>query len=73
MLDIVTVRDGGLAAKVREHQVMREALNLLADAERSYRKAHDLHGDGSRESGRAWDMMRRAGDHARRTLAELSN
>jgi hypothetical protein len=72
-VDTVTVRDGGLAAKLREHRVLCEALSLLAKVEQAYRETHDLHGDGSLECGRAWDVMRRAGDHARRTLAELSS
>lgn len=37
-------------------------------AEAAYRRAHDLHGDGSRQAGRAWDLMRRAGDKVRRAL-----
>lgn len=32
----------------------------LATACRDYRAAHDGHGDGSPEAGRAWDAMRRA-------------
>lgn len=40
----------------------------LQMAEAAYRRAHDLHGDGSREAGRAWDLMRRAGDKVRRAL-----
>lgn len=44
------------------------ALRRLTDAEMKYRHAHDLHGDGSLDSGRAWDKMRQAGDHARDLL-----
>ncbi len=49
---------------------VREALKELADAESAYRLAHDVHGDGSPKAGRAWDLLRRAGDHARQALAE---
>lgn len=42
-----------------------QALEALTFAEASYRSAHDLYGDGSREAGREWDLMRRAGDRAR--------
>lgn len=49
-----------------------ETLRVLACdlqlAEARYRRAHDLHGHGSREAGRAWDLMRRAGDRVRRAL-----
>lgn len=34
----------------------------LAIREANYRLVHDLHGDGSAEAGRAWDLMRRAGE-----------
>jgi hypothetical protein len=40
------------------------ALEALVSAERAYRGAHDLYGDGSREAGRTWDLMRRASDSA---------
>jgi hypothetical protein len=41
------------------------ALNDLQLAEANYRQMHDLHGDDSRVTGRAWDTMRRAGKRAR--------
>lgn len=47
---------------------LRFALLELCNAEAEYRKAHDLHGDGSPAAGRAWDLMRRAGDRARDLL-----
>ena len=47
---------------------LRAALATLAAAEKHYRAMHDLHGDASREAGRAWDLMRRAGDAARTIL-----
>lgn len=49
---------------------LADALLVLTEAEAAYRKAHDLHGDGSREAGRAWDVMRRAGDNARKALSQ---
>lgn len=45
-----------------------EALDDLQQAEAEYRLMHDRHGDGSQAAGRAWDLMRRAGDKARVTL-----
>lgn len=45
--------------------VVFAALGRLAEAEQLYRKAHDLHGADDIRCGRAWDVMRRAGDHAR--------
>jgi hypothetical protein len=49
-----------------------EALEKLQKAEAEYRYQHDLHGDDSKESGRAWDLMRRAGDAARAQLVAAS-
>lgn len=49
-----------------------QLLITLADleaAEAAYRKIHDLAGDGNIRTGRAWDHMRRCGDHARMVLA----
>lgn len=40
----------------------------LAMREADYRLNHDVHGDGSREAGRSWDMMRRAGDAVRNLI-----
>lgn len=53
-----------------ENARLKSSVNKLASAEAEYRKAHDLHGDGSPQSGRAWDLMRRAGDTARAALGE---
>jgi len=52
--------------------VLREALDDLQKAEAAYRKAHDLHGDADRYTGRMWDLMRRAGDKARTALSQPS-
>lgn len=41
------------------------ALQELADAEQAYRKAYELHGGSDSRTGRAWDLMRRAGAKAR--------
>jgi len=51
---------------------LRSALTRLEFAERNYRKTHDVHGDGSREAGRAWDELRRAGNEARQALKEAA-
>ena len=47
---------------------MSDALQALALAEANYRKKHDLLGSGHIETGRAWDIVRRAGDAARAIL-----
>lgn len=52
-------------ARVRE---LETVLRTLAQAEHEYRRAHDLHGDGHPESGRAWDRLRHAGDSTRAAL-----
>lgn len=54
-----------IAARI---EALEAALDHLQAAEVNYRYAHDLQGDGSRMAGRAWDLMRRAGDAARTTL-----
>jgi hypothetical protein len=62
----------GQAQDARERaRVAREALDDLQQAEAEYRLMHDRHGDGSQAAGRAWDLMRRAGDNARDCLASL--
>lgn len=48
--------------------LLTERLDTLQQAEAEYRLMHDRHGDGSRAAGRAWDLMRRAGDKARAAL-----
>ncbi len=56
--------------RLRKHcEDMTKLLTALQDAERRYRQEHDLHGDGSRKAGYAWDQMRKAGDRARKALA----
>jgi hypothetical protein len=49
---------------------MERALARLAAAEANYRHAHDLRGDDHKETGRAWEAMRRAGDAARDMIAQ---
>ena len=49
---------------------LAEALEHLTWAEQTYRRAHDLHGDGHIVAGRAWDQLRRCGDDARAALDE---
>jgi len=51
------------------HDETWAALDRLQEAEALYRKAHDLHGADDIRCGRAWDVMRRAGDHAREVCA----
>lgn len=41
------------------------AMKDLADAEHAYRTAYELHGADDIRTGRAWDLMRRAGARAR--------
>lgn len=53
----------------RENAELRGMLGDLQFAESDYRAVYGLHGDGSRQSGRAWDLMRRAGDKARALLS----
>lgn len=54
-----------------ERDRLREALDTLQRSEAAYRRAHDVHGDGALAAGRAWDIMRRAGDKARAALFQL--
>lgn len=57
-----------------EYEALMAAANAadhLAAAEALYRKAHDLHGDDSPITGRAWDLMRREGDKVREFLVAL--
>lgn len=56
----------------QEIKHLRAWLDRLAACEADYRSAHDLCGDGSREAGRAWDLMRRAGDKAREIVLSVS-
>jgi hypothetical protein len=37
----------------------------LARAEKQYREVHDIRGEGHAQTGRAWDIMRHAGDRLR--------
>lgn len=61
-------REAAEAASEAREDALREALENLANREQEYRIIHDTKGDGSREAGRAWDLMRRAGDNARAAL-----
>ena len=51
-----------------ENARFRTALNDLCAAEQHYRSEHDIHGGKSLKSGRAWDLMRRAGNDGRAAL-----
>lgn len=50
-------------------ELLREALDDLQQAEAEYRLMHDRHGGDARATGRAWDLMRRAGNKARTILS----
>jgi hypothetical protein len=65
---IAALRTPAPAPAVVGGDVVSQALDDLQQAEAEYRKAHDLHGDGSQQAGRAWDLMRRVGDRARTAL-----
>ncbi len=58
-------------AAERERDRLGEALDTLQRSEAAYRRAHDVHGDGALAAGRAWDILRRAGDKARGVLFPL--
>jgi hypothetical protein len=47
------------------------ALNALQQAEATYRYAHDVLGAGDTKTGRAWDLLKRAGDNARAALKDV--
>lgn len=49
---------------------LTEQLDELQAAETAYRYAHDHYGSADSKTGRAWDLMRRAGDRARAALTE---
>jgi hypothetical protein len=66
LLNEIDERSATLQARI---EMLRGALEILADAERDYRVIHDLQGDGHMDTGRAWDHMRWAGDRAREFLA----
>lgn len=63
-------RDAKLYPHVRE---MEQRLKAVVEAGREYRKAHDLHGGGSMESGRRWDLWRRASDLAISFLDQIGD
>lgn len=52
-------------AAVEDNRTLRRLLGELQRCEAGYRNQHDYKGSGHRETGRAWDLMRRAGDAAR--------
>lgn len=57
-----------------QYEALMEAAKhgiALAKAEEAYRSYHDHCGDGAIETGRAWDVMRRAGDKMRKSEAAL--
>lgn len=48
-----------------------EALEVLSTAERHYRDMYQCHGGQALDTGRAWDMLRKAGIEARAVLAKV--
>lgn len=54
-----------LAEKDLELARLHGLLNTLQFCEANYRKLHDTKGGSNPETGRAWDLMRRAGNAAR--------
>src|SRR5579864_2799359 len=60
------------AQRLKARSEISEALRNLSVAEATYRATHDLEGDASPKTGRAWDLMRRAGDKARAALEARS-
>ena len=65
------IRQAADALKASEARVgeLEKLARELERAESRYRIAHDIHGGSSLETGRAWDLMRRAGDYVRQALA----
>ena len=66
----------GFAVIIAQHRIDREkrlveALRNLEQAESNYRALHDRHGGDSAKAGLAWDIMKRLGNSARRTLTQL--
>ena len=60
---------GALAAALgEERDELLNALKTIAVAEADYRKSFELKGSDHIETGRAWDLLRRAGDQARLRL-----
>jgi hypothetical protein len=49
-----------------------EALAKLQACEAGYREVHDRFGGDARATGRAWDLMRRAGNEARDEIARAT-
>ena len=47
-----------------ENEEAKKLLDELERAECNYRADHDVRGDGSLETGRAWDHMRHCGERA---------
>lgn len=52
---------------------LKATLLQLATATKTYRTFHDLHGDGSKTAGRAWDLMKRAEQEAEQLLLGIDH
>jgi len=68
--DATAAKDAQIAALEAQCEAMAGALDELANREQEYRIIHDIKGDGHRDTGRAWDLMCRAGNAARAALAQ---
>lgn len=55
---------------VNAFDALLAVLEGLSVAELSYRRCHDVHGDGSERAGYAWDQLRQAGDRARAAIQQ---
>ncbi len=55
----------------RRQKVCIAAGKKLADAVEHYKNEHDVHGDGSLQAGRAWDLMTRANEQFRASVSAL--
>jgi hypothetical protein len=58
-----------ISTLLKERDALRNHVDDLQQAEFEYRLMHDRYGDGASTTGRAWDLMKRAGDKARAALS----
>ena len=63
-------RLAALEAQASRIAELEAGLRAIESAEATYRYAHDVLGGGDSKTGRAWDLMRRAGDRARTLLGD---
>jgi hypothetical protein len=58
-----------ISTLLKERDALRNHVDDLQQAEFEYRLMHDRYGAGASATGRAWDLMKRAGDKARAALS----